>query len=206
MLRPDIVSGLTEYRMALRKMCVQGQTLLEARRLCQAATLQYLRNYAESSARLARGNAIKQLLADDSRSPTDKGLSMDLYKVQLQEILRERKRQMLLTIHTCCLSLAYLTVSPWRSPFTQAVDVDMDVIAFTSALSNLKVRRNFKESDMGHHQDVSVTYSTDDLGSEKAFGDLWKPVLLDQRRIEFILPSNSKDLTEFWKLRLRDME
>lgn len=202
MLQADHVSGLEAYRTSLRKMCIRGQAVLDARRLAQGEVSRYLRNLAEVSARTARADQISSM---KSKLPSgdDAGKSSSLLAGFCRAIkeadLAAAKRDLFVMFHTCCNSVMYLVAASTYPNFMR-VAANMSLTHFQAAMVKLErwhVEGLTKLGAAGDY-DLELDTASDERG---VFGPDWRAVLRAEKRVRLAVPHDFSDLGRSFGMR-----
>lgn len=201
MLSKASIPGLEELRTALRKMCVRGKAVLEARRLAQEAVSRYVRNLADRTGREARGREIEAMASQfESESVASKALKAYMVSI-LENDLVAAKRDLFVLFHTCCNSLVYRCAAP-AYPGLKEVSASMSLTGFQRALSDL--------AQWGAKQGLSIPgpkrIITTTTAHEDAFGPGWKEVLQTEKQIWLSMPSHLKIFERSYRLRVKNFK
>jgi hypothetical protein len=202
MLQSDLVSGLEPYRTSLRKMCIRGRSVLDARRLAHDEVSRYSRNLAEASARTARGlqiSSMKSKLPAGGAAGKSSSLLAGFCRAIKEADLAAAKRDLFVLFHTCCNSVMYLVAASTYPNFRVAAD--MSLTQFQTAVVKLKDWQVEGETKLGLAGDYDVGLDT---GSDErgVFGPDWRAVLRAEKRVRLAVPYDWSDLGSSFGMRV----
>lgn len=212
-LGADTVDGLSEYRVALRKLCVTGQTVLQARRLAEDREVEYQRTCVEAAVLKARQERINQSQVALKEMPVSNWVEraperFSLFKegdeqvrLHLAERLERTRNSALIKLYDYCVAIMYdgcLARFP-SVEFHNNMSLS-DMRAAQSAIGQAVTEARLGSESKG------PTIVLDSDNDPANFGAGWQARLLDSRRLSFRVDLSKLSNQHFFHVRLESIK
>lgn len=192
---PEEIDGLEAYRVAMKKLVVRGETLVNALREAYEARTQLLLLKAEMKARTATLDEIRTLHATVIKDKKHEAVAFMSVKHRLTTELTQQRRVVFNMLHRGVLALVY-----------QSNNVKLQKYDFALLSPNLSATdiakhwANFKKATVEYGQTQS-----DDLGvnTSEAFPLGWHDLLVNDHETPFQIRPTLKKLSDLHQMRIR---
>lgn len=213
-LSGDSVDGMQIFRTALRKLCVRGETLLEARARAQAAAIAFNRAFGEAVKREARKAEIERLAASIKTVPfraspvqavTDLAIQYEAATAALRALCDEKLAHLrrVALVHTYSY-MADVMYEQCLASFPATIDLSssMTVIAWAEIYRELLQIISKEQSSRGAPQALPMlTFSTEADQGGKTFSLEWKAELRDNGQIVCRVPEGTLETKPYYRMR-----
>jgi hypothetical protein len=218
-LGSDSINGMREYRTALRKYAVRGETLLQARKQHQDALVAYQRAFAEAATRLARKaeieamkNNISQqgILAQPGRNVNLLSDLSSVLRLELAERIKTARRQIVPLLYDYAVSVLYenclvdfADLSSDKHVFRLTSNMSSDeVLEAEVAIQDVEIRGL---QHLGPHQPDGPTIVLDTSvdAANVSFEAEWKDVLISTGQLAFVIQASHPGGKGFCRTRLQ---
>ena len=199
----NVISGSSNFRSAMRKVVIRGQTVLEAQRHLYEASNIYYRGLRETQIRIKRCAEIGEIaesyeVEDNAHQSMISHLQLDLLNI---------KRDIFLQLHSCLLSLAYLSTSAELADIEASPDLTLH--AFSKCVVEFRKRWTEAMEPIRDLQRIprDIVIGTDDsknLGT--VFPVNWASIFQNEQRIDFKIPHTIPKLKGYYQVRIEDMQ
>lgn len=210
----DQVDGMAEFRTALRKLVVRGETLLEARARAQTAAILYTRAFAEAVKREARKLEIDRMAKSMQNVPfqtrpveavRDLTIQYDQAANALRALCEEKlahlRRVAAVDLYSYMTNIMY---EQCLSSFPQQLELSssMTNVAWAEVDKELLHVISVQQKSRSAQQSVPpLSFSTD--GDEgRHFSRDWKQQLTDTGRIVCRVPDDTLETRPFYRMRM----
>lgn len=217
-LQGDKVDGMSEFRTALRKLCVRGETLLEARARAQTAAIVFNRAFGEAVKREARKAEIERMAKSLKAVPfkispvqaiTDLTVRYESATAGLRALCEDKlahlRRVALVSIYSYMADIMY---EQCLSSFPAQVDLSssMTNIAWAEVQRELLQVISAQQKSRSAPQATPTLIISTERNEDRNFNPQWRDELRDTGRLVCHVPENTLETKPFYRMRADDIK